>query len=111
MDFAALYRNATLKLILFDRGHMGGLNLIFVIHQKQKRRFVMSYEESTRASTDASGRACAANNCYRKKNPFTTTFYCYATTFNMNAAKALHLLQLQHQKQRTVTICQNWHAE
>ena len=87
MDFAALPRNATLKVILFDRRHMGELSLIFVIHHKQKKRFVMSHEESTRASTDASGRACAANNCYRKKNPVTTTFYCYGTTFNMNAAK------------------------
>ena len=47
----------------------------------------MSSEESTPASTHALCRACAANNCHRK-NPFTTTFYCYATTFNMNAAKS-----------------------
>ena len=87
---------------------------------------MISYEESTRVSTDASGRACAPNNCYRKKNPFTTTLYWYATTFNKNAAKnqqqshlgyttttakALHLLRLQHQKQRTITICQTWQAE
>ena len=69
---------------------MGGLGLTFVMHHKQKKRFVMSSEESTRASTHALGRAWAANNCYKKKNPFTTTFYCSATTFNMNAAKSQH---------------------
>ena len=53
MDFAALPRNATFKLITFDRRDMGGLGLTFVIHHKQKKCFVMSYEESTRASNDA----------------------------------------------------------
>ena len=112
--------NLTLKVILSDRRHMGGLGLTFVIHHKQKKRFVMSSEESTRGSTHALGRACAANNCYRKKN-----FYCYATTFNMNAAKSqqqshfrLHNKNCQsttpvttsHQKQRTITICHSWHG-
>ena len=82
MDFAALPRNATLKLIIFDRRDMGGLGLTFVIHHKQKKRFVMSYEESTRAITDAQPITATGRRIHLLQ-----LFYCYATTFNMNAAK------------------------